>query len=201
MTVGLDKVFAQRISNRLSLYEKLACPCPQLGPFFPKFDLCIVNPSENSEICSRTCLTMGHHPLGALAEEFPGAFPTTTAPDKMSTCFNNQWSTGYFFRPGDTVDGCEILHHLGWNPRINGMFTIYQPSIGAGFHWPIHSINWFRRIPRDWHRKSGPSATFTTVIVRPPWVTGTVALKITTLVKECMSVKKTPIWPRFFWKI
>ena len=80
----------------------------------------------------------------------------------------------------------ETLEIMGCLPSIN--HQLVQDFAG-------------RRIPQDRHRKSGPSATFTTVIVRPPCVTGTVALKITALVKECMSVKTNPISPGFFRKI
>ena len=82
VTVGLDKVFAQRISNRLSLYEKLACPSPQLGPFFPKFDLCIVNPSENSEIglMFTNLSNYGASSFGGVGRRIPGGISDYNGP-------------------------------------------------------------------------------------------------------------------------
>jgi len=40
------------------------------------------------------------------------------------------------------VDGCEILHHLGWlkpylNIYIYNGINMDKPSTGAGFHWPL----------------------------------------------------------------
>jgi hypothetical protein len=84
---------------------------------------------------------MGHHPLGALAEEFPGAFPTTTAPDKMSTCFNNQWSTGLRWMVAKSCTTLvETLEIMGCLPSINHQLVqdFAGPSIvlidSAGFH-------------------------------------------------------------------
>ena len=48
----------------------------------------------------------------------------------------DQWYTA-IFGCGYTVDGCEILRHLGWlNP-----YKWDKPSINWGFRWPIHRIN------------------------------------------------------------